>query len=141
MPPDKSIRQLIAILLMLTWVSSAVALAVAVPKDAPDMTTFPIIHVALSVLVTLTGALSRTSQRAIDRNRDPEFSILRELRRDVLTSIAIAIMIYSYAAMEAWSMWRLSVALVIGGYGGIFVLDLALKWLKKRTFIDTTRGP
>ena len=126
---DRPLRQLVLVLLLVSWVTSALALATA--KHAPpDLTGLPALQLVLAACVSLVGALTRTVQRAINDGARPGFSLRRELVRDVLASIAIAVATYSYGAIREWSEWELSIALVVLGYGGVTVLDRLLALFK-----------
>jgi hypothetical protein len=99
------------------------------------MMQLPIMQFLASGLVALTGALARTAQKAVDRNRDPDFSLRRELMRDVSVSVLLGLLIYGYGASQAppWDQMRLAVALGLAGYGGVALIDMTLARIKGGT--------
>jgi len=126
---DSILKRLVLLMLLVSWVTSALALATA-KQVPPDLTGLPVLQIVLAAFVSLVGALTRTVHRAINYRGKPEFSLVREIVRDVLASLSIAVATFSYGAINDWSEWQLAIALVVLGYGGVVVLDWLLALLK-----------
>lgn len=126
MQSDRTIRHLMLVLVLMGWASSALALAAA-PQLLSDI---PPLQIGLSGLVAFWGAAGRTSQRAVNRRGDPNFSLKHELIRDVVVSSLLGLLVWAYGTSDGWDSLRLVIALGVAGYGGSAVLDIALARLK-----------
>lgn len=126
MQPDRAVRALIVVLVLMGWASSSLAL-VAAPQLLSDI---PPLEIALSGMIAMWGAAARTAQRTVNQRRDPQFSLGLELVRDLVVSSLLGLLVWSYGTSSGWDGLRMAIALGVAGYGGSAVLDVALTRLK-----------
>ncbi len=116
------LRQLVALLVGLGWLSTSAAVALATPPQT--LLELPWAQIAVGCLISLWGGLARTATRVLSAQRGgEELRLWRELAKDLIAASLVGFVAFAVSAWQAWSVWLLAVLLPLAGYGGARFLE------------------
>lgn len=121
----KSLQLKIALVLhlLLTW--SAFAYAAEENSFVAGMESIPLKAIGLVLFISVVGGSASTLTK-IARPDVVVRSLILEIVKDFVCSIAAGLLVFLFTSWWTWNFWGQATMILLAGYGGSKVLDFSL---------------